>query len=82
MFPFGKPGKSSGAPHSRHLAVVEKPGKSSGPAAGHGANASLAESMQLRDVDPVHSFTSTEHLREQNAKYVQLWPSDIPHKRR
>ncbi|HAG60243.1 MAG TPA: hypothetical protein DEQ49_07595 [Arthrobacter bacterium] len=38
--------------------------------------------LQLRDVDPVHSFTATEELRRQNPKYAQLWPSDIPHKRR
>ncbi|WP_255767773.1 hypothetical protein [Pseudarthrobacter sulfonivorans] len=38
--------------------------------------------LQLRDVDPVHTFTATEELRRQDPKYVQLWPSDIPHKRR
>ncbi len=37
---------------------------------------------QLRDVDPVHTFTATEELRRQDPKYVQLWPSDVPHKRR
>lgn len=41
-----------------------------------------AAALQLRDVDPVHSFTATEELRRQDPKYVQLWPSDIPHKRR
>ncbi|GAA1763199.1 hypothetical protein GCM10009712_09810 [Pseudarthrobacter sulfonivorans] len=38
--------------------------------------------LQLRDVDPVHTFTATEELRRQDPKYVPLWPSDIPHKRR
>jgi hypothetical protein len=38
--------------------------------------------LQLRDVDPVHTFTATEELRRRDPKYVQLWPSDIPHKRR
>jgi hypothetical protein len=33
-------------------------------------------------VDPVHSFTATEQLRRQDPKYVQLWPSDLPHRRR
>ena len=46
-----------------------------------------AAAVQLRDVDPVHTFTSnpftsTEELRRKDSKYVQLWPSDIPHKRR
>jgi hypothetical protein len=41
-----------------------------------------AAALQLRDVDPVHSFTATEELRRQDLRYVQLWPSDIPHKRR
>lgn len=46
-----------------------------------------AAAFQLRDVDPVHSFTSTpftstEELRRRDSEYVQLWPSDIPHKRR
>lgn len=41
-----------------------------------------AAALQLRDVDPVHSFTATEELRRQDPKYVQLWPSDIPHRRR
>lgn len=43
--------------------------------------ASHSDVLQLRDVDPVHSFTATEQLRRQDPKYVQLWPSDIPHKR-
>ena len=38
--------------------------------------------LQLRDVDPVHTFTATAELRRQDPKYVQLWPSDVPHKRR
>lgn len=41
-----------------------------------------AAASQLRDVDPVHSFTATEELRRRDPRYVQLWPSDIPHKRR
>jgi hypothetical protein len=41
-----------------------------------------AAAVQLRDVDPVHSFTATEELRRQDPKYVQLWPSDIPRRRR
>jgi hypothetical protein len=41
-----------------------------------------AAALQLRDVDPVHSFTATEELRRQDPRYVQLWPSDIPHRRR
>lgn len=44
--------------------------------------AAQAEALQLRDVDPVYSFTATAQLRRQDPKYVQLWPSDIPHKRR
>jgi hypothetical protein len=44
--------------------------------------ASQNDVLQLRDVDPVHSFTATEQLRGKDPKYVQLWPSDIPHKRR
>lgn len=44
--------------------------------------AARADALQLRDVDPVHSFTATEQLRRQDPKYVQLWPSDLPHKRR
>jgi hypothetical protein len=42
----------------------------------------FTEALQLRDVDPIHTFTATEELRRQDPKYVQLWPSDIPHKRR
>ncbi|GAC1370973.1 MAG: hypothetical protein NVSMB43_06610 [Pseudarthrobacter sp.] len=38
--------------------------------------------LQMRDVDPIHTFTATDELRRQDPKYVQLWPSDIPHKRR
>lgn len=41
-----------------------------------------AAALQLRDVDPVHSLTAAEVLRRQDPKYVQLWPSDIPHKQR
>lgn len=52
---------------------------------GHSASPDIeayAAALQLRDVDPVHSFTATEELRRRDPKYVQLWPSDIPHKRR
>lgn len=64
--------------HGRHVAAVEE----SSP----DLEASAA-ALQLRDVDPVHSFTSapftaTEDLRRNDSKYIQLWPSDIPHKRR
>ncbi|GAC1496882.1 MAG: hypothetical protein NVS2B15_19510 [Pseudarthrobacter sp.] len=38
--------------------------------------------LQMRDVDPIHTFTATDESRRQDPKYVQLWPSDIPHKRR
>jgi hypothetical protein len=41
-----------------------------------------AEAFQLRDVDPVHTFTATEELRRRDPKYVQVWPSDVPHRRR
>jgi hypothetical protein len=41
-----------------------------------------AEALQLRDVDPVHTFTATEELRRRDPKYVQVWPSDVPHRRR
>ncbi|WP_426225023.1 hypothetical protein [Pseudarthrobacter sp. DSP2-3-2b1] len=64
--------------HGRHVAGGEE--SSPDPEAS-------AAALQLRDVDPVHSFTSapftsTEELRRKDSKYVQLWPSDIPHKRR
>jgi len=44
--------------------------------------AAQADAFQLRDVDPVHTFTATEELRRQDPKYVQVWPSDVPHRRR
>jgi hypothetical protein len=44
--------------------------------------ASQAEAIQLRDTDPVYSFTATEVLRFRDPKYVPLWPSDGPRRRR
>ncbi|XAS68057.1 hypothetical protein V3C33_01620 [Micrococcaceae bacterium Sec5.7] len=82
MTPFGKSGKPSAPLHGRHLAVEEKAAKQSGTAAQQGASASVAATNQLRDVDPILSFTATELLRNQDAKYVLLWPSDLPHKGR
>ena len=43
---------------------------------------SQAEAIQLRDVDPVHSFTATELLRFRDPKYVPVWPSDSPRRLR
>lgn len=44
--------------------------------------AASAEAARLRDLDPVHTFTATAELRRQDARYGQLWPSDVPHRRR
>lgn len=65
-------------PHGRYVAARDE---------GSPDLEASAAALQLRDVDPVHSFTSTpftstEELRRNDSKYVQLWPSDIPHKRR
>lgn len=43
---------------------------------------SQAEALQLRNADPVYTFTATELLRIQDPKYVPLWPSDSPRRRR
>ncbi|BAS07842.1 hypothetical protein AHiyo4_12640 [Arthrobacter sp. Hiyo4] len=72
---FWKTAKKS-AVHGRHFA-----GEGSAPGASPDVEAHAA-ALQLRDVDPIHSFTATEELRWQDPRYVQLWPSDIPHKRR
>jgi len=74
MFSFRKSGKKP-ALNGRHFSAAETQ-----PAAVD--LAAQAETFQLRDVDPVHTFTSTEELRGRNAKYVQVWPSDVPHRRR
>ncbi|MCO4254583.1 hypothetical protein [Pseudarthrobacter cellobiosi] len=75
MIAFWKSAKKS-AVHGRHFAAE-------GSVQGASPDVeAYAAAVQLRDVDPVHSFTATEELRRQDPKYVQLWPSDIPHKRR
>jgi hypothetical protein len=72
---FWKSAKKSSAA-GRHFAAIG------------GADAAVPDmeaftaALQLRDVDPIHTFTATEELRRQDPKHVQLWPSDIPHKRR
>jgi hypothetical protein len=72
---FWKSAKKS-AVHGRHLA-------SNGQAeVAVPEMEAFTAALQLRDVDPVHTFTATEELRRQDPKYVQLWPSDLPHKRR
>ena len=43
---------------------------------------SQAEALQFRDADPVHTFTATELLRFRDPKYVPVWPSDGPRRRR
>lgn len=75
MRPFRRTPKKS-ILDGRHVAAV--PGKQDLSS----EVASQTDVLQLRDVDPVHSFTATEQLRRQDPKYVQLWPSDIPRKRR
>ncbi|ALV40541.1 hypothetical protein AU252_04645 [Pseudarthrobacter sulfonivorans] len=75
VFAFWKSAKRS-AVNGRHV-TADGWGQTAAPAV-----EAYAAAVQLRDVDPVHSFTATEELRRQDPKYVQLWPSDIPHKRR
>ncbi|WP_248762031.1 hypothetical protein [Pseudarthrobacter sp. SSS035] len=75
MIAFRKSAKRS-AVIGRHV-TADAGGRSAAPDV-----EAYAAALQLRDVDPVHSFTATEELRRQDPKYVQLWPSDIPHKRR
>ena len=74
MFSFRKPAKKP-ALKGRHFsaAAPQEPAMDL---------AAQADAFQLRDVDPVHTFTSTEELRRRDAKYVQVWPSDVPHRRR
>ena len=74
MFSFRKPAKKP-ALNGRHFSAAETQGVA-------GDLAAQAEAFQLRDVDPVHTFTATEELRRRDPKYVQVWPSDVPHKRR
>lgn len=74
MFSFRKPAKKP-APNGRHYPVAE-----SQPAAVD--LAAQAEAFQVRIVDPVHTFIATEELRGRDPKYVQVWPSDVPHRRR
>jgi hypothetical protein len=44
--------------------------------------AASAEAARLRDLDPVHTFTATAELRRQDERYAEVWPSDIPQRRR
>ena len=74
MFSFRKPAKKF-VLNGRHFSAAE-------PQKAAADRAAQAEAFQLRDVDPVHTFTATEELRRRDPKYVQVWPSDVPHKRR
>lgn len=74
MFRFRKSGKKSAA-DGRHFTSAESQ-------EGAADLAAQADAFQLRDVDPVHTFTATEELRRRDPKYVQVWPSDVPHRRR
>jgi len=74
MFSFHKSAKKP-AVDGRHFSAAE-------PQEAAGDLAAQAEAFQLRDVDPVHTFTATEELRRRDPKYVQVWPSDVPHRRR
>lgn len=74
MFPFRRSPKQSDL-DGRHVAADDSKRDFVSEVAAQ------AEALQLRDVDPVHSFTATAQLRGKDSKYVQLWPSDIPHKR-
>ncbi|QOD04466.1 hypothetical protein [Pseudarthrobacter sp. BIM B-2242] len=75
MIAFWKSAKKSSAA-GRHFAA------NGGAGAAVPDMEAFTAALQLRDVDPIHTFTATEELRRQDPKYVQLWPSDIPHKRR
>ncbi|VXC58126.1 conserved hypothetical protein [Arthrobacter sp. 9AX] len=63
-------------------------GRGGSPGPGEGADqaardeAASAEARRLRDLDPVHTFTATAELRRQDARYAQIWPSDVPQRRR
>ncbi|MET3140786.1 UNVERIFIED_ORG: hypothetical protein ABIB19_002207 [Arthrobacter sp. UYEF10] len=74
MFSFRRPVKKSFA-RGRHFSAAD---------AQEAANdlAARAEALRLRDVDPVHNFTATSELRRRDPKYAQIWPSDVPHRRR
>jgi hypothetical protein len=74
MFSFRKSAKES-ALNGRHYSAAGQQDSAVDPEA-------QAEAFQLRDVDPVHAFTATEKLRRRDPKYVQVWPSDVPYRRR
>ncbi|HJW00492.1 MAG TPA: hypothetical protein VJ617_15480 [Arthrobacter sp.] len=74
MFSFRKSARKATL-NGRHFSTVE-------PQEAPVDLAAQAEAFQLRDVDPVHTFTATEELRRRDAKYVPVWPSDVPHRRR
>jgi hypothetical protein len=74
MFSFRKSAKKP-ARDGRHYSAAEQQEAAVDMAA-------QAEAFQLRDVDPVHTFTATEELRRSDPRYVQVWPSDVPHRRR
>jgi hypothetical protein len=74
MFSFRKSAKKP-ALDGRHFSAAEQQESA-------GDLTSQAEAFQLRDVDPVPTFTATEELRRRDPKYVQVWPSDVPHRRR
>ncbi|WP_426998531.1 hypothetical protein [Pseudarthrobacter sp. N5] len=85
MFSFGKSGKSGKStllPLGRHMGREVKRGRGTGSGAAEGTGAFLADALQLRDMDPVPSNTATEQLRREDARYVKVWPSDLPHKPR
>jgi hypothetical protein len=74
MFSFRRPAKPAGSGDKK--TPEEEPQQASFDAA------ASAEAARLRDLDPVHTFTATAELRRQDAGYAQVWPSDIPHRRR
>ena len=74
MFSFRKSAKKP-APDGRHYSDAQPDDAAVDLTA-------QADAFQLRDVDPVHTFTATDELRRRDPKYVQVWPSDVPHKRR
>lgn len=74
MFSFRKSAKES-TPAGRHFSA----------AAEQEAAVDLeaqAAALLLRDVDTVHTYTATEELRRPDPRFVQVWPSDVPHRRR
>ena len=74
MFSFRKSGKTPTL-NGRHFSVLE-------PQQAAVDRTAQADAFQLRDLDPVHTFTATAELRGRDARYEQVWPSDIPHRRR